>query len=38
MKTQDSHTASLSTVRYQTALVDGLDIAYREAGNPQNPG
>jgi len=22
---------------YETALVDGLNIAYREAGNPQNP-
>ena len=37
MKTQDSHTASTSTVRYETALVDGLNIAYREAGNPENP-
>jgi pimeloyl-ACP methyl ester carboxylesterase len=37
MKTQDLHTASLSTVEYQTVFVDGLNIAYREAGNPQNP-
>jgi pimeloyl-ACP methyl ester carboxylesterase len=37
MKTQDSRTASPKTVRYETALVDGLNIAYREAGNPQNP-
>ena len=37
MKTQDSHTASLGTVEYQTVFVDGLNIAYREAGNPQNP-
>ena len=37
MKIQDSHAASLSMVRYQTALVDGLTIAYREAGNQQNP-
>src|SRR5215467_6566313 len=37
MKTQDSRTASPNTVRYEIALVDGLNIAYREAGNPQNP-
>ena len=37
MKTQDSRTASPTTVRYQTAIVDGLNIAYREAGNTQNP-
>src|SRR5215470_2890122 len=37
MRTQDSRTAALSTVRYETALVDGVTIAYREAGNPQNP-
>jgi len=37
MKTQDSHTVAPSTVRYETALVDGVTIAYREAGNPQNP-
>ena len=37
MKTQDSHTASASTVRYETALVDGLNIAYREAGDLRNP-
>ena len=37
MKTQDSRTASPSTVRYETALVEGLHIAYREAGNQQNP-
>src|SRR5215468_4116552 len=37
MNTQDSRSASPNTVRYQTALVDGLNIAYREAGNPQNP-
>ena len=34
MKTQDSRTIS---VRYQATAVDGLNIAYREAGNPQNP-
>ena len=37
MKTQDSRTASPNTVTYETALVDGLNVAYREAGNPQNP-
>ena len=37
MKIQDSRTTSPSMVRYETALVDGLNIAYREAGNPQNP-
>jgi pimeloyl-ACP methyl ester carboxylesterase len=37
MKTQDSRTALPNTVRYETALVDGLNISYREAGNPQNP-
>src|SRR5215813_2659277 len=37
MNTQDSRTASTNTVRYGTALVDGLNIAYREAGNPPNP-
>src|SRR5262250_1813305 len=37
VNTQDSRTASPSTVRYGTALVDGLNIAYREAGKPQNP-
>src|SRR5215475_12851132 len=37
MKTQNARTASPNTLRYETALVDGLNIAYREAGNPQNP-
>jgi len=37
MKKQDSHIASPIIVRYQAAVVDGLNIAYREAGNPQNP-
>jgi pimeloyl-ACP methyl ester carboxylesterase len=37
MTAQESHAASPSTVRYQTALVDGLTIAYREAGNPLHP-
>src|SRR5215469_1725746 len=37
MNTQDSRCASLNTVRYGTVLIDGLNIAYREAGNPKNP-
>jgi len=37
MKKQESHIASPVTVRYQAGVVDGLNIAYREAGNPQNP-
>ena len=37
MKIQDSRTASPSTVRYETAHIAGLNIAYREAGDPQNP-
>src|SRR5262249_12365864 len=37
MKTQTYAPASPSTVSYETALVDGLHIAYREAENPQNP-
>lgn len=37
MKTQDSRIASPITVRYQAAVVDGLNIAYREAGDTQNP-
>ena len=37
MNTQDSRSTSPNTVMYETALVDGLNIAYREAGNPQNP-
>ena len=37
MNTQDSRSTSPNTVRYETALVDGLNIAYREAGSPQKP-
>jgi pimeloyl-ACP methyl ester carboxylesterase len=37
MKKQESHIASPVTVSYQTAVVDGVKIAYREAGSPQNP-
>lgn len=28
---------SLESVRYQTVNIEGLDIFYREAGNPKNP-
>src|SRR5262249_5692819 len=37
MMTQDLSTISPNTVKYETTLVDGLNIAYREAGNQQNP-
>ena len=37
MKTQDSRIASPITVRHQAAVVDGLNIAYRQAGDTQNP-
>jgi len=37
MQRQDSRTASPIMIRHETELVDGLNIAYREAGNPQNP-
>jgi pimeloyl-ACP methyl ester carboxylesterase len=37
MKEHESHTASPNTVRYGTVLVEGLNIAYREAGNPSDP-
>ena len=37
MDKEDWRTASPRTVRYETARVEGLNIAYREAGNPQNP-
>src|SRR5215470_14180923 len=37
MSTQDSPHRITETVRYETALADGLSIAYREAGNQQNP-
>jgi pimeloyl-ACP methyl ester carboxylesterase len=35
MKTDDSRTGS--PIKHETALVHGLHIAYREAGDPQNP-
>src|SRR5262245_9153414 len=37
MKTEYSHVPSPATVRYETVLVDGLNIAYRQAGNAQSP-
>jgi len=37
MMTQNLSTTSPNTVKYETTLVEGLNIAYREAGNPQNP-
>jgi len=37
MKPQDSHSVSSNTVRYGAAVIDGLNIAYREAGDPQKP-
>lgn len=37
MKAQDSRTSPPNTLKYGTLLVDGLNIAYREAGNPANP-
>ena len=37
MNTKDSRTAYPSTVKYETALVDGLNIAYREAGSSDHP-
>jgi pimeloyl-ACP methyl ester carboxylesterase len=36
-KTPASTTASVMTVTYHTAAVDGLEIFYREAGSRQNP-
>jgi hypothetical protein len=37
MKAQDPQPASPRTVKYDAAVVDALSIAYREAGDPQNP-
>jgi len=37
MKVHDSQSMTSNTVKYEAALVDGLNIAYREAGDPQNP-
>jgi len=34
---KDMHAVSPNIVKYGTVLVDGLNIAYREAGAPQNP-
>ena len=37
MGLQDFRTESPSTIRYETVRVDGLNVAYREAGDSQNP-
>ena len=37
MDKPDRTSASTRTPRYETARVEGLNIAYREAGSPQNP-
>ena len=37
MDKQDTCSASLRMVRYETSRVEGLNIAYRQAGNPENP-
>jgi len=37
MKTPDSTGTPLNAVKYESLLVDGVNIAYREGGNPQNP-
>jgi len=37
MKMLDAQSMTANSVRYETALVDGLNIAYREAGDRQNP-
>src|SRR5499425_474041 len=37
MDQQDTCTASPRMVRYETSRVEGLNIAYRQAGNPENP-
>jgi pimeloyl-ACP methyl ester carboxylesterase len=37
MTLRDAHSVAPNTVTYKTTLVDGLNIAYREAGDQQNP-
>src|SRR5262250_122489 len=37
MDQQDTCTASPRMVRYETSRVEGLNIAYRQAGNPGAP-
>ena len=37
MSTNESHKASPTIVKHETITVDGLNIAYREAGDPGNP-
>ena len=37
MSTNGSHKVSPNFVKHETITVDGLNIAYREAGDPGNP-
>jgi len=37
MKARDQEPGLLRTVKYDVTVVDALSIAYREAGDPQNP-
>ena len=37
MKARDPQASSPTAVKYSTTVVDGLSVAYREAGDPQNP-
>ena len=37
MKARDQQPGLLRTVKYDATVVDALSIAYREAGDPQNP-
>ena len=37
MKARDHQPGLLRTVKYDATVVDALSIAYREAGDPQNP-
>jgi pimeloyl-ACP methyl ester carboxylesterase len=37
LRESDSPPTGRRATRYETVLVDGLNIAHREAGNPQNP-
>jgi pimeloyl-ACP methyl ester carboxylesterase len=37
MQPEFTPTINATTVAYKSIEVDGLEIAYREAGNPTNP-
>jgi len=37
MKTHDSRAASSNHVKHESLAIDGLNIAYREAGDVANP-